>query len=98
MITDRSSNGLGSRSHVPILLEPAQQPGHRRRRDLCSASASSDGYGEDEPGAGVGGDTLASLLADVRVERLPAAGHFAFLERPAAFRSLLRSFLGRSTH
>lgn len=53
-------------------------------------------YGAAEVGAGVGADTLATLLPDAEVETIPEAGHFAFLERPEAFLPLLRRFLSRS--
>lgn len=42
-------------------------------------------YGEAEPGAAGGGDTLRALIGGGRVYLIPEAGHFVFLERPAEF-------------
>ncbi len=50
-------------------------------------------YGGDEPGAGIGGRALAGALADGRVVVIPGAGHFPFMERPAAFRAAVMPFL-----
>lgn len=52
-------------------------------------------YGEAEPGAAGGGDTLRALLRGGRVYLIPGAGHFSFFERPAEFLSVVRRFLVR---
>lgn len=50
-------------------------------------------YGTAERGAQRTADTLRALLPQVAVEGVAGAGHFAFLERPMAFRRVARSFL-----
>ncbi|HKK94275.1 MAG TPA: alpha/beta fold hydrolase [Longimicrobiales bacterium] len=50
-------------------------------------------YGAEEVGARLTGPAYASLLPDVRVETIEGAKHFAFMEAPLAFRSLVREFL-----
>lgn len=51
-------------------------------------------FGEDEPGAGLGGEAMAAALPDARLERIPEAGHFVFMERPDLFQEGVRAFLG----
>ena len=53
-------------------------------------------YGNAEVGADLGADTLRSLLPRASLEVLSGAGHFSFLERPEAFRRIVRDFLRRS--
>ncbi|NJD20773.1 MAG: alpha/beta fold hydrolase [Gemmatimonadetes bacterium] len=50
-------------------------------------------YGTREAGAAAGADSLRALIPGARIEALPAAGHFAFVEQPAAFLALVRAFL-----
>jgi proline iminopeptidase len=50
-------------------------------------------YGEDEPGAELGGPALEAALPQARLVRIPAAGHFSFLERPELFLGRVRNFL-----
>lgn len=50
-------------------------------------------YGAAEAGADVGADTLRALLPRASLQVVEEAGHFSFLERPEAFRRLLRDFL-----
>lgn len=50
-------------------------------------------YGGSEIGATIGGDVLARTIPDIRVESIPEAAHFAFLERPRAFHRVLQDFL-----
>lgn len=53
-------------------------------------------YGGAETGALRTADTLRALLPDARVEVVPGAGHFSFLEQPTAFLSIVRAFLRES--
>lgn len=53
-------------------------------------------YGASEVGASLGGDVFRATIRDVTVEVVPNAGHFLFLERPAAFLPLVESFIGRT--
>jgi proline iminopeptidase len=50
-------------------------------------------YGAEERGAAAGADSLRALIPGARVEALAGAGHFAFVEQPAAFLALVRAFL-----
>lgn len=50
-------------------------------------------FGEDEPGAALGGAALVAALPDARMVTLANAGHFAFLEVPDAFLAEVRAFL-----
>jgi len=50
-------------------------------------------YGEDEPGAGIGGDVIARAIPGARRVIIPAAGHFPFVEQPEAFLAAVRAFL-----
>jgi len=50
-------------------------------------------YGAAETAAARTADTLRALISDVRVEAIPGAGHFSFLERPDAFLGVARDFL-----
>lgn len=50
-------------------------------------------YGDDEPGAGISGRILAEGIANATLATVPEAGHFAFVERPDAFLSLVTDFL-----
>jgi pimeloyl-ACP methyl ester carboxylesterase len=49
--------------------------------------------GAEEPGAALSADTLRALMPSAQLEILAGAGHFAFLEQPAAFLTLVRAFL-----
>lgn len=51
-------------------------------------------FGEDESGAEIGGAALAEAIPGAELVRLPAAGHFAFMETPDAFLASVRGFLG----
>ncbi len=50
-------------------------------------------YGASETAADLTGPAFDALLPDVRVEVIEGAKHFAFTERPEAFRSVVREFL-----
>ncbi len=50
-------------------------------------------YGEDEPGASIGGDAIAEVMPSARRVTIPAAGHFPFIEQPEAFLDAVRAFL-----
>jgi proline iminopeptidase len=50
-------------------------------------------YGEAEVGASIGGAALAAALPDVQVVEIERAGHFAFIERPERFLTVVRTFL-----
>ncbi|MDP2480036.1 MAG: alpha/beta fold hydrolase [Candidatus Palauibacterales bacterium] len=50
-------------------------------------------FGAEETGARSEADTLRALLPRAQVEVIPGAGHFSFLERPQAFRGIVRRFL-----
>lgn len=50
-------------------------------------------YGASEAAAELTGPAFDALLPDVRVEVIEGAGHFAFMERPETFRSVVREFL-----
>lgn len=49
-------------------------------------------FGEDEPGAGLGGAVLENAIPGATLVRIPEAGHFAFMERPDAFQREVRRF------
>ena len=53
-------------------------------------------YGASEVGAALGGDVLRATIPGATVQVVPDAGHFAFVERPAAFLLLAESFLERT--
>lgn len=50
-------------------------------------------FGEDEPGAEMGGAALEAALPNARMIRIPGAGHFPFMEAPEAFLARVRDFL-----
>ena len=50
-------------------------------------------YGAAEPSAELGAPALAKAISGSRLEVLPGAGHFAFLEQPGEFLELVRDFL-----
>ncbi len=50
-------------------------------------------YGEDEPGASIGGDAIAEAMPDAQRVTIPATGHFPFVEQPEAFLEAVRAFL-----
>jgi len=50
-------------------------------------------FGAAETGARREADTLRALLPRAEVRVIPGSGHFSFLERPEAFRQVLRAFL-----
>ena len=52
-------------------------------------------YGQDEPGASIGGDAIAEAIPGAQRVTIPAAGHFPFVEQPEAFLEAVRAFLGR---
>ena len=52
-------------------------------------------YGEDEPGASIGGDAIAEAIPGAQRVTIPATGHFPFLEQPEAFLDAVRAFLAR---
>ena len=52
-------------------------------------------YGEDEPGASIGGDAIAEAIPGAQRVTIPATGHFPFVEQPEAFLDAVRAFLAR---
>ena len=52
-------------------------------------------YGEDEPGASIGGDAIAEAIPKAQRVIIPATGHFPFIEQPEAFLDAVRAFLAR---
>ena len=50
-------------------------------------------YGASETGAAPTADALRATIPDVWVAVIPEAGHFAYFEKPSAFRTVLTSFL-----
>ncbi len=52
-------------------------------------------YGEDEPGASIGGDAIAEAIPNAQRVIIPATGHFPFMEQPEAFLDAVRAFLAR---
>jgi proline iminopeptidase len=50
-------------------------------------------YGAGEVGSGIGGPALRDAIPGARLETIPDAVHFSFLERPDAFLALVRPFL-----
>jgi pimeloyl-ACP methyl ester carboxylesterase len=82
------SEGAGA-TEAPDPLE--QDPGAVARIDVPALVAA----GEREPFADFreGAEALARSLPRARLELIPAAGHLAPLETPAAFRELLLTFL-----
>ena len=52
-------------------------------------------YGEDEPGASIGGDAIAEAIPSAQRVTIPASGHFPFMEQPQAFLDAVRAFLAR---
>lgn len=50
-------------------------------------------YGDDEPGGPLGGAAIHERIAGSRYVTIEKAGHFAFIEQPAAFLSAVRGFL-----
>ena len=52
-------------------------------------------YGEDEPGASIGGDAIAEAIPSAQRVTIPASGHFPFMEHPEAFLDAVRAFLAR---
>ena len=52
-------------------------------------------YGEDEPGASIGGDAIAEAIPSAQRITIPATGHFPFVEQPEAFLDTVRAFLAR---
>lgn len=52
-------------------------------------------YGTDEPGATFGGTAIADALPNATYALIPNAGHFPFIENPAAFFVTVREFLDR---
>ena len=52
-------------------------------------------YGEDEPGASIGGDAIAEAIPSAQRVTIPATGHFPFVEQPEAFLDAVRAFLAR---
>ncbi len=52
-------------------------------------------YGEDEPGAAIGGDAIARAIPGAQRVTIPATGHFPFVEQPEAFLDAVRAFLAR---
>ena len=52
-------------------------------------------YGEDEPGASIGGDAIAEAIPNAQRVTIPATGHFPFVEQPEAFLDAVRAFLAR---
>lgn len=51
-------------------------------------------YGDAEVGTARGGQALARGLPDARLVEVERAGHFAFVERPEPFFTVVRAFLG----
>ena len=54
-------------------------------------------YGADEPGATFGGAAIAAAVPDASLELVPAAGHFPFIENPAAFVAIVHDFLEQNS-
>jgi pimeloyl-ACP methyl ester carboxylesterase len=53
-------------------------------------------YGAGEVGPGIGGPALRDAIPGARLETIPDAVHFPFMERPDAFLALVRPFLERA--
>ena len=51
-------------------------------------------YGEDEPAIAVGETGWIDAMPSAELATIPAAGHFPFIEQPAAFLKRVRAFLG----
>ena len=52
-------------------------------------------YGEDEPGATLGGEAIAEAIPGAQRVTIPAAGHFPFMEQPEVFLEAVREFLAQ---
>jgi proline iminopeptidase len=52
-------------------------------------------YGDDEPGAGLGGEALRAALRSAEFTVIENAGHFPFIEQPEAFLLAVNDFLDR---
>lgn len=50
-------------------------------------------FGADEPGAELSGRVLADSIPGARLEVIPEAGHFSFLEAPDRFLAVVRDFM-----
>ena len=52
-------------------------------------------YGDQEPGATLGGKALLNALADAHLELVPNAGHFPFVEQPDVVLAHVQTFLAQ---
>ena len=52
-------------------------------------------YGEDEPGATIGGDAIVAVMSRAQRVTISDTGHFPFVEQPEAFLGAVRAFLAR---
>ena len=52
-------------------------------------------YGEDEPGASIGGDAIVEAIPGAERVTIAGTGHFPFVEQPEVFLDAVRTFLAR---